>query len=512
MVSERQKGNNRIFSNTIYLYLRKIFTLGVGLYTSRALLHYLGVDDYGLYGLVGSVIVLFGSLRVLFSTSIQRFINVETGRGNFERVNVVFSMGMKIQTAIALIFIAVIETAAFFILPTLNIPPEKLSVAWVILQFSMLTAAISMLTVPFDGLIISYEKFKIYAVFATIESVLKLGAVLSLALSPVLPVIFYAAMLLVVSLVMRLGLAIYCRQTFGEVARFRNVRDRQLMREMSGFAGWQFVGEMGYTVSQSGINFVLNLFGGVVANAAKAVATQVMGITITLADDLNLSFSPQIISTYSRGEFSRYRELAYLSFKTNFLAVIILCFPVFIMAPSLLKIWLVNVPENTITFIPGLLLYSIFLPFEFTFNILMKANGNIKKFQIIKALLMLSNIPISWLLLWFGAPLYIVFYVMTAIEISYISVLLIIGHDELQLPISAFLKNVAIPVCRSIVTLVCLIVISEHLRLNSYTSVIEVIVITISLFIIGVIASCSTVFSISQLKRIGTMIKVKVSK
>ena len=237
-----------------------------------------------------------------------------------------------------------------------------------------------------------------------------------------------------------------------------------------------------------------------------------MGITITLADDLNLSFSPQIISTYSRGEFSRYRELAYLSFKTNFLAVIILCFPVFIMAPSLLKIWLVNVPENTITFIPGLLLYSIFLPFEFTFNILMKANGNIKKFQIIKALLMLSNIPISWLLLWFGAPLYIVFYVMTAIEISYISVLLIIGHDELQLPISAFLKNVAIPVCRSIVTLVCLIVISEHLRLNSYTSVIEVIVITISLFIIGVIASCSTVFSISQLKRIGTMIKVKVSK
>lgn len=509
-MSDTTTGNKRIAHNTIYLYLRKIFTLGIGLYTSRALLHYLGVDDYGLYGLVGSVIVLFGSLRILFATSIQRFINVETGRGNSERVNIIFSMGMKIQTAIALLFIVAIEIAAYFLLPTLNIIPEKLSVAWTILQFSMLTAAVSMLTVPFDGLIISSEKIKVYAVFATIESILKLGAVLSLAFSPILPVIFYAVMLFAVSLIMRVGLALYCRHTFGDVARFRNVKDRKLMREMSGFAGWQFVGEMGYTVAQSGINFVLNLLGGVVANAAKAIASQVMGVTITLADDLNLSFSPQIISTYSRGEFSRYRELAYLSFKANFLAVIILCFPMYIMAQPLLKIWLVDVPEYAVAFIQGLLLYAIFLPFEFTLNILMKANGNIKKFQLIKASFMLSNIPVSWLLLRLGAPLYTVFYVMTAIEIFYVATLVFVGRNELQLPVAAFFKNVAVPIFRSVIALVCLVVISEHMLPTSNISIINVIAITLITFIIGVFISCITILSTSQRKKIRVMILARV--
>ena len=509
-MNDNSQGNKRIARNTLYLYLRKIFTLGVGLYTSRALLHYLGVDDYGLYGLVGSVIVLFGSLRVLFATSIQRFINVETGRGNRERINVIFSMGMKIQAAIALLFIVVIEIAAYFLLPTLNIAPEKLSVAWTILQFSMLTAAVSMLTVPFDGLIISSEKIKVYAIFATIESILKLLAVLSLAFSPILPVIFYAVMLFVVSLIMRIGLAIYCRHTFGEIARFRNVRDRQLMREMSGFAGWQFVGEMGYTVAQSGINFVLNLFGGVVANAARAVATQVMGVTITLADDLNISFSPQIISTYSREEFSRYRELAYLSFKANFFAVIILCFPVYIMAPPLLKIWLVNVPGNAVAFIQGLLIYSIFLPFEFTFNILMKANGNIMKFQIIKAIFMLSNVPFSWFLLWVGAPLYSVFYVMAAIELLYIATLVVIGRNELRLPAISFVKNVAIPVLRAVVILVIFVLICGNFLQTSSMPAIKIIAITLILFIIGSAISAVTILSLSQRNMIASIVLTKL--
>lgn len=509
MTSDSQ-GNRRIARNTFYLYLRKIFTLGVGLYTSRALLHYLGVDDYGLYGVVGSVIVLFGSLRILFATSIQRFINVEIGRGNTDRVNVVFSMGVKIQAFIAALFIVVIEIAAFFLLPTLNIAPEKLSVAWAILQFSMLTAVVSMMTVPFDGLIISSEKIKVYVIFASIESVLKLFAVLALALSPIPPVIFYAFLLFVVSILMRIGLAVYCRHAFGDLARFRNVKDKQLMREMSGFAGWQFVGEMGYTVSQAGVNFLLNIFGGVGANAAKAVASQVMGVTVTLADDLNLSFSPQIVSNYSRSDYSRYRQLSYFCFKCNFLAVVILCFPVYIMAPSLLRLWLETVPPSTISFLKGMLLFSIFLPFEYTFNIIMKANGNIRKFQIIKAFANLSNIPVGWIALFFGAPLYAVFYIMTIVEIIYLSTLAIVGRREFKLPVKDLLRHVIYPIMRCVVIFVILIVLARRYLAVSDLSAINTIAYTVVIFIVGVFISTATILSAEQRKRLNSLILSKL--
>lgn len=441
-MTDNTQGNKQIARNTIYLYLRKIFTLGIGLYTSRALLHYLGVDDYGLYGLVGSVIVLFGSLRGLFSSTIQRYINFEKGRGNNEKVNLIFCLGLKIQIWIALAFFVAIEIAGVIMIPDLNIPDGSRAAAYWILQFSLLTAVVSILTVPYDAVIIAHEQFNAYALFSVIEAVLKLGAVLLLAASPFSPVIYYALLLFVVSLITRVLNLVYCRRKFPNEVKYHIVKDRQLLKEMTGFAGWQFLGNLGYTVSQSGLNFILNLFGGVAVNAARTVALQFSGMLETFTSDLNVSFKPQIIDSWSRLDKDRFFQLVFACWRITFFLTAIIAFPAYIIVGPLLKLWLGNVPVFAVVFVQALILYILIRCFHTVFDVMFKAEGNLRAYQTVELICQIGVLPLSWGILKLGAPFQSVFYCMAAIEVINLIAISMIASKQLFLPVDLAIKKV----------------------------------------------------------------------
>ena len=506
MTGESQD-NKRIAHNTLYLYLRKIFTLGIGLYTSRALLHYLGVDDYGLYGLVGSVIVLFGSLRGLFSSTIQRYINFEKGRGNSERVNLIFCLGLKIQIWIALAFFVAIEIAGFIMIPDLNIPDGSRSAAYWILQFSLLTAVVSILTVPYDAVIIAHERFNAYALFSVIEAVLKLGAVLLLAVSPFSPVIYYALLLFVVSLIIRVLNLVYCRRKFPDEVRYHIVKDRQLLKEMTGFAGWQFVGNFGFSVSQAGVNFILNLFGGVVVNAARTIALQFSGLLETFTSDLNISFKPQIIDSWSRGDRERFFQLVFACWRITFFMTAIIAFPAYIVVDPLLTLWLGKVPPYAVVFVQAILFYLVVRCFHSVFDIMFKAYGKLRAYQVIEFVCHLVLLPVSWLILRLGAPFQSIFYCMAFIEIANLASISFIAKKQLRLSIRSALREVF-----SRVFIVLAILIPAALIVPKTTGIAKPLLFAFTAFLFSSIVSGAILLKRSEQKKLNMIILTKVKK
>lgn len=230
--------NKTIAKNTIYLYLRKLLTIAINIYASRLLLQTLGIDDFGLYGLVGSVIVMFSSLRGLFSSSIQRYINTAKGDDSADRVNEIFNIGVKIHIFISIIFLIAVEIGGFVMIPNLNIPAGSQTAALWILQFSILSSIASIMTVPYDAVIIANERFNAYAVLSVVESVLKLGIILLLVALPFNRVVTYSCLLFLVQLLLRFANAAYCRMHFREEVKIRNVKNPKLLKEMSSFAGF----------------------------------------------------------------------------------------------------------------------------------------------------------------------------------------------------------------------------------------------------------------------------------
>lgn len=442
--------NKRLAVNTVYLYLRKLLTIVIGLYTSRALLQLLGIDDLGLYGLVGSVVVLFASFRGLFSSSIQRFINFELGRGNTDRVNEIFSMGMKIQIFIALGFMLLAEIGGLIMIPDLNIPKEDVTAAYLILQFSILSSMVSVLTVPFDALIIAHEKFNAFAVISVVESLLKLAVVFLLYFNPFERVVYYAFLLFLVALTVRVINAIYCRRTFGGESRFRNVRNPALMKEMAGFAGWQFLGNFGFTASNAGVNFVLNLFGGVAINGVRTIALQAMSMIEGFVNDVNTSFRPQIVSSYSSGNVQRFSTLSVMSLKISYALTAMMGFVVLCLTEPLLQLWLGQVPAHAVAFVKAILLYAAIKCIHPTFDIMYKASGNIRFYQICEAVCLFMNIPLSWLVLHFGAPLYSVFFVMAAMEMVDLAIISMVSRTQLGVNINQSLAGFALRMLLSV--------------------------------------------------------------
>lgn len=423
--------NKLILKNTFLLYARETVTLFISFFSSRLLLDRLGVDDFGMYGLIGSILLMFSSLRGLFASSIQRFISVEKGTDNLEEVNRVFCLGVIIHTGLSIFFVVVAEIVGLICIPVLNMPMESLSASYWVLHFSIMAAAVTIMTVPYDALIIANEKFDIFAVFSIIEVVLKLVIVFLLIYSPVQRVITYSFLMLMVSILIRCLNAVYCNKMFEE-ARFHWVKDSLYMRRMTVFAGWQFFGNLGFSLMNSGMNMVINLFGGLSVNAARAIAYQVMNAVGKFTGSVSVSFQPQSMMLYARGEMDQYTKLMLMNTKIGFLVTFILGYLVVMMAPSLLKFWLGNVPEYTTEMVQGIFVYAIIRSLHAPIDTLFKAAGQLKYYQVCEFMFLSLNLPLSWWLLHCGYPYYSVFLLMSMIEFVDLLAILLLANRLLN--------------------------------------------------------------------------------
>ena len=257
-----------IAKNTIFLYVRTFITMSVAIYTSRVLLQILGVENFGIYNLVGGVVGLFASLRSLFSSSVQRFLNFEKGKGADERVRQIFCISMGIHIILAVLFTLVVECiGVWFITHQFVLPEGRMGDALFVFHCSILTTAVSICTIPYDSAIIANERFGFFAWTSIIECALKLIIVYLLLILSDERLINYALLLAAVTLFIRITCIIYCRR-FDE-CKLEWCWNKGVAKELTYFAGWNFFGNTAFALVNEGTNMLLNVFGGVTANAAR---------------------------------------------------------------------------------------------------------------------------------------------------------------------------------------------------------------------------------------------------
>ena len=301
-MSETSANNKRIAKNTLLLYVRTLFIMLVTLYTSRVVLNTLGVSDYGIYNVVGGVVAMFSVISVSLSSSISRFITYELGHGDFDKLKRIFSTSINIQVGISLVILVLAEVFGVWFLNTkMNIPAERMTAANWVLQCSLLSFIIGLISVPYNACIIAHERMSAFAYISILEVVLKLAVVYMLLVSPYDKLATYAVLLVVVALIVRLTYGQYCKRHFEE-SRYRFVHDKSLIKEMTGFAGWSFFGNGAYMLNTQGVDMLINIFFGVTFNAARGVATQVQNAVMQFVNNFTVAVNPQITKSYASGE------------------------------------------------------------------------------------------------------------------------------------------------------------------------------------------------------------------
>ena len=475
-----------IAKNTILLYLRSIVVMLLSIYTSRVLLSTLGVEDYGLYNVVGGVVALFLSFKSIFAASVQRFINFEKGKGNEEKVNEIFNTSVLIHICIAIIFIVVVEVCGFLYIPSKMVMPDgMLNAALFVFHCSVLATSISIITIPYDAVIIANERMSFYAWQAIIESVLKLIIVICIPIFPFEKLKTYAVLVLLVSLLMRIMSVQYSKR-FPECKK-KYIWNKDTVKQLSSFASWNILGCSVSSIIEEGSNFVINAFGGVGANAARGIAYQVRNAIMSLSNNIIVASQPFIVQKAASSDRKEFWPLIFKQSKIMFLIIFITVLPVFIYSDEILEIWLTIIPENAAMFIRTVLVYMIVMSFQKSLDLAFKSYNKMPLYQMIDAVVCLTSLPICILTLKLGAPIYSVFIVFSIIRcVDYICVIYL-AKLQLGLNISAYFKQVLYPALKSLVVGTVLVyVFSKYMIPNSIWSLLFYIILVCCLLVMSI--------------------------
>lgn len=421
-------------------------------YTSRVVLQQLGVSDYGIYNVVGSVVAMFSSLRTIFATSTQRFLNYEMG-ANTGKMDMVFSISTIVNFIIGLVFIVLVEAVGLWFLNTsFNADPDRVFAAHWVLHLSILTAFFSIMTTPYDAVIIAHERMDFYAYMSIVEGMLKLLIVFLLYWSPVDKLIYYAILNLLIVTIIRSMNALYCKKHFNE-SRFRFLWDKEYFKKMFSFAGWNFLGNTAYSLTQSGLNMILNFFGGPAVNAARGLAYQVLGAVNQISTNINIVVSPYCIKSHAEGNDSKLFSMTFFSSKMLFIIQSIVVIPFLHLTWWILKIWLSNIPEYTVQFVQLVMIYSLLRSIHGPLDTLFKAFGRLKTYQVCEGIILSIPVLCSYFGLKTGYPYASVFIFVILFDIINACVILPIAKHYTGLSISKYLKCVMLPCIGMIVSI-----------------------------------------------------------
>ena len=381
-MSNQVSDNKRIAKNAILMYIRMGITMVVGLYTSRIVLQQLGVEDYGLYNVIGGIIAMFGFLNGSMINATSRFITFYLAKNDSKMLNNIFSMTFLIHLCIGILILILGETVGLYYLNNNLVIPEGRDFAahW-LYQLSVLSCFISILYVPYNAIIIAHEKMNAFAYIAIMDVLLKLVIVLLLAYSPFDKLLFYATLLTCVSLLDFLIYFTYCHRKFVE-SKLKFYWNQSIFKEMLSFVGWALVGNFSFLFYSQGINLMLNAFCGPAVNAARGIAVQVEGVVKQFANNIQVAINPQIIKSYASNEMDRMYSLIFASSRLCFYLLFIISLPIMIEADFILKLWLGQVPEHTVNFIRIILsitLLDAFINPLFTANL---ASGKLKTYNL----------------------------------------------------------------------------------------------------------------------------------
>lgn len=445
-MSNQSANNKRIAKNTLLLYVRMLFGMLVSLFTSRVILQTLGVEDYGVYNVVGGVITMFTFLNSAMSSATSRYITFEIGKGNMEQLKKVFSTALQIHAAIALLIVTLGETVGlWFLMNELVIPDGRMEAAMWVYQCSIVTAVVTIMSVPYNADIIAHEKMSAFAYISVLEILLKLAIVYLLVVLPFDKLKVYAVLVLMVGILVRYIYTRYCHKHFEESHYIHRI-DKSLLKEMSSFAGWSFWGNLAGILYTQGLNMMLNIFFGPVVNAARGIATQIQSVVTQFVTNFQMALNPQITKTYASGELAKMHSLMFRSARFSFMLLFFLSLPIMIETDYILTLWLGVVPENTAIFARIIIAISLIYTTANPCVIANQATGKVKVYQAVVGGLLLLILPISYIVLKLGAPAYSVFIVHFCVESVAQFARMYMLRNMIDLPLLSYVKNIYLPI------------------------------------------------------------------
>lgn len=437
-----QNNSKRIAKNTLYLFFRMFLVLAVGLYTSRVVLNTLGVDDYGLYNVVGSVVVLFGFLQQALNNATYRYLAYGIGQGNQEVLRNTFSMAINAHLILVVIILLLSETfGLWFLYNKLVIPVERMDAANFAYQMSILCCCINIIKTPYNSSIIAHEKMNFYAYTSIVEVILKLVIVYLLTLGGFDKLMLYSFLILVITIIMLIWYYIQCKRFFPE-CHYQRHWDGTLISNMVKYSGLSIIVNMvDVCVCQSAV-FFFNIFFGLVANAALGIANQVNGQLTNFLNSFTQSYGPQIIKSYASGDKKYFMKLIFSSSKFSYYLLLLASVPVLLNIDFILKIWLKNPPESTGIFFIVVICYSLVDAYSAPLWTGVHATGNIKGHQILMACIKILNIPLAYVLLKVGCPAWSVLLLKAILNVVCSIVRPCYVHKLYELPLGKYFKEV----------------------------------------------------------------------
>lgn len=436
------ENNKRIAKNSAYLYIRMLFALVVNLYTSRVILQVMGVEDYGIYSIIGGVVSMFGFFNSAMTNASQRFFSFELGRKDFDKLRRTFSASLSIHLFIALIILFFSETIGlWFVNNKLNFPIDRVVAVNVLYQLTIITFLIGIVQVPYRSSLIANEKFNVFAVLSILEIFFKLFAVIGLIYISVDKIIAYGALLALVALMMLFLNYYYCKKKFNE-CQFNFLYDKELYGSLLGYTSWSLIGNFAAVAYNEGVNVLLNIFFGPIVNAARGIAFQVQGAVNSFILNAQMAINPQIIKSYAEDNKGYMFNLIFMSSKYSCFLLLIISMPIFLNTDYILHLWLGQVPEYSEIFVKLILINIIIDGISNPLMIAAQANGDIKRYQIIVGSTVLLNLPISYGLLNFEYPPETTMYVSICLAFISLFLRLIELKRMIYLEVFSFLRYV----------------------------------------------------------------------
>ena len=456
-----QNNANRVIFNTAVLYGQIVINMVISLVSVPLIMHALGASDYGLYNLIAGVIGMLSFLNASMTVSTQRFLSVSLGEKNQEKSNRIYNNSLVLHLGLGLILVVLFEACTLFLFDGfLKIEPDRIGTAKIIYQFLVLTTFLTIISVPYGAVMNAKEDMLIFSVIGITDAVLKLLLALYLSHCPVDRLIVYGAGMALISFFTLMFNRLYVRFKYSEFKKnMRKYSDKETLKEQIGFMGWNTFGSIAMIGRNQGVAIVMNQFFGTVLNAAYGVANQINGVLGHFAQTFTKAINPQLMQSEGKGDRQRLIRISLISSKFSVLVLALFMWPLIIEMPYVLKLWLTTPPEYTLRLSQMILLYSLVHMYSNGLMSSIQATGKIRNYQITMGLLLLTNVPVSYVLLKLGYPPYYATAGFVVIEIISLVVRMFMAQKLVGLEVSLFIKKVIVPtlITMAISIVVCLV-------------------------------------------------------
>lgn len=462
-------GNNiRIAKNSLFLYLRMLIVMGVSLFTVRVVLNVLGTEDFGIHNVVAGVVTMLSFLTSTMTSATQRFFAYALGLEDEKKVTEYFTTSFWCYVLMAFIILFLAETVGlWFVYSYLNIPSSRFTAALWVYQFSIFSFLFSVLSIPYNSLIVAREKMNIYAYLGLIEVFFKLGLVYLLQILDFDKLIAYAVLLLLTAVSICSFYVIYCNSKFKE-CKIQGFGNKSIFFEILKYSGWSLFGAVSGIFRSQGINILLNIFFNPMVNAARAIAFQVNNAINQFVLNFFKAVQPQITKYYASDDSIELNKLIIRSSRYCTYLILAIALPLLFEMPYVLNLWLVDVPEYAVLFTRLVVINAIIDSMAYPLQSAISATGNIKWFQIVTGGLLNLNLPISLLFLWYGFPPEVTMYVSIAISIISQILRVLFTNYQIGINIPIYIEKVLLRIVLVLMFSLILIVLFKQLATSVY--------------------------------------------